>query len=145
QRIAGFSRAAAEAELTQLRETLTPGDPSNRDRAGRIDDLKSMRGLLDLYEQIWREPRGAKERLVDLWDKDRAGRADEVAKGLERFSRYARYVAFTHGPASLARRENLVEVRATLKATYALPAGESTSEETVLVTFRKTDSWRIAD
>src|SRR5204863_1035875 len=128
QSIARFNLAAAEAELTQLRETLTPGDPSNRDRAGRIDDLKSMRGLLDLYEQICREPRGAKERLGDLWDKDRAARADEVAKGLEQFSRYARYVAVTHEPASMARREDLAEGLATFEPTYALPAGESPPE-----------------
>jgi hypothetical protein len=145
QTVAAFDLAAGEATLTQLRETLTPGDPTNRDRAARLDDLKSMRALLDQYELICREPAGALERLSDLWDRDRAARAQELAKGLERFSRHARYVRVSHLPVGLARRGDLVEVRATLKATYALPAGESTSEETVLVTFRKVDGWRIAD
>jgi tetratricopeptide (TPR) repeat protein len=80
QAVARFDLAAAEEVLAQLRETLTPEDPTNRERAGRVDDLKAMRALLDQYEQICKEPRGARERLADLWERDRSARADELAR-----------------------------------------------------------------
>ncbi|HYE98105.1 MAG TPA: hypothetical protein VEJ18_04300 [Planctomycetota bacterium] len=145
QAIPRFDIVAAEAELGSLRERLTPEDPANRERAGRIDDLKAIRAVLDQYEAICLDPQAARERLADLWDKDRADRMGRVAEDLARFSRHARFVALRHEPGAYARKGDEAEVRARLTARYTLAAGEAPADGRVIVRLRKSDAWRISD
>ncbi len=140
-----FDAAAAEEALDRLRQALTPADPSHRDRAGRIEDLKAARSLLQGYEEICVDPSGPRERLAALFDREAAGQAAALALSMERFSRHARFLSVRHEPVSWARRDDIAELRARLKVRYSLAAGETALEETVVVRLRKTDAWRMTD
>ena len=142
--ITRFDLPSAEAALARLRETLTPRDPGNRDRADQVDELKTIRRLLQTYEQVCLDPQAVEERLEGLWDQDASPGVAELARGIERFCRYARYTRISHEPFSFVRRGDEAEVRAHLRVRFAIAAGESSLREIVLVRLKKTDKWRLA-
>lgn len=142
--IARFDISSAEKILTGLSETLTPGDPENRERTRQIYDLKALRGRLQAYEQICLDPQGIKERLADLWDQDTNGHSVDLARSIELFCRHARYTQVRHEPFSFKVCGDEAQIQARLKVNYTVAAGESFLEETVWVRFKKRDGWRIA-
>jgi hypothetical protein len=142
--ITRFDIPSAEEILTGLSETLTPGDPENRDRTQQIYDLKTLKGRLQAYEQICLDPQGIKERLADLWDQETNGHSLDLARSIELFCRHARYTQVRHEPFSFKVCGDEAQIQARLKVTYTVAAGESSLEETVWIRFKKRDGWRIA-
>ncbi|MBI2930419.1 MAG: hypothetical protein HYY16_02105 [Planctomycetes bacterium] len=145
QCVSRFDIDGAQNHLGKLQSSLTPEDPGNQQRKGRIDDLASIRSLLADLQNICLNPVGVEERLSKLFDETASDRAKELAESISRFCRHAQYSAILHEPASFVLSESDAEVRARLQARYVVAAGESAIETTVTVRLRKTETWKIID